>query len=54
MNKGQNESVWFSMLCASLAFAAAWSQPSTWTSLLLLLMLGWVFWSIYKMLLDRI
>jgi hypothetical protein len=54
MNKAQDEAVWFSMLCAALAFAAARAQPSTWTSLLFLLMVGWAFWSVYKKLLDRI
>nr|WP_310522066.1 hypothetical protein [Polymorphobacter sp.] len=54
MNKGQDEAVWFSMLCAGFAFMAARTYPSTWSYLLVLLMAGWTFWSVYKMLLDRL
>jgi hypothetical protein len=53
MNRGQDEGIFLSVICAGFAWAAAVSHPSVAMNLVLLLMIGWVLWSVYKMSLDR-
>lgn len=54
ISSGKDEGVFLSLICAALAFMASRSHPSIWMDLVLLLMIGWVFWSIYRMTLDRL
>lgn len=54
ISRGQDEGVFLSLICAALAFMAGRSHPSIWIDLVLLLMIGWFVWSIYKMTLDRL
>lgn len=54
MHRGQDEGVFLSLICAGLAFMASRNYPSIWMNLILLLMIGWFIWSIYKMSLDRL
>jgi membrane protease YdiL (CAAX protease family) len=54
MDKAQDEAVWFSALISAFAFYASHTYPSLPSNLLLVLALGWLYWSIYKMTLDRL
>lgn len=53
VKNGGEEAVWFSALCAAFAFFATRSYPGIGTSIIFMLMLSWMIWSIYRMLLDR-
>ena len=52
-DRARDESVWFSFLCAALAFGAAVWNPSIGISLVFILMLGWFLWTLYEMSADR-
>lgn len=52
-NSATDEGVWFSFLCATVAFAAAYKHPSIGMNMIFLLMLSWFLWSLYKMTADR-
>lgn len=53
MDRGRDEGVFLSLLCVGFAWASAIKYPSVMINLILLLMIGWFLWSIYKMTLDR-
>lgn len=52
-NSANDEGVWFSFLCAAVAFAAAYKHPSVGMNFIFLLMISWFLWSLYKMTADR-
>jgi hypothetical protein len=52
-NRGQDEGIFLSLICAGFAWASAVRYPSVAMNLVLILMIGWVLWSVYKMSLDR-
>lgn len=56
-NKGAgsagDETVWFSVMCAGFAMLAAYKHPSIGMNFVLLLVLGWAFWSLWKVTADR-
>lgn len=52
-DSASDEAVWFSFLCATVAFVAAYRQPSVGINLVFLLMLGWFIWSLWKMTAKR-
>jgi hypothetical protein len=52
-NKGGDEAVWFSALCAAVAFMAQTKYPSVAMSGIFLIMLMWTFWSLLKMMMNR-
>jgi hypothetical protein len=52
-NKGGDEAVWFSALCAAAAYMAQAKFPSVAMSGIFLIMLMWTFWSLLKMLMNR-
>jgi hypothetical protein len=52
-NAGGDEAVWFSALCAAVAFMAQAKYPSVAMSGIFLIMLMWAFWSLLKMLMNR-
>ncbi|KAB7648734.1 hypothetical protein [Polymorphobacter fuscus] len=54
MYRGQDEGVFLSLICAGFAWAAGRNHPSIWMDLILILMIGWFLWSVYKMTLDRL
>jgi hypothetical protein len=54
MNRGQDEGVFLSVICAGFAWASAVKYPSVAMNLILILMIGWALWSIYRMTLDRL
>jgi hypothetical protein len=57
MDNGQHsngdESVWFSFLAAGLALFAALKYPSVAMGFVLILMIGWFVWSLWKITADR-
>ena len=53
MNRGQDEGIFLSLICAGFAWVCAVKFPSVAMNLILILMIGWVLWSFYKMSLDR-
>ena len=53
MQRGQDEGVFLSVICVGFAWMCAVKFPSVAMNLILILMIGWAFWSIYKMSLDR-
>lgn len=53
MNRGQDEGVFLSLIAAGFAWMSAVKYPSVAMNLILILMIGWVLWGIYKMSLDR-
>jgi hypothetical protein len=54
MERGRDEGVFLSVICAGFAWMSAVKFPSVAMNLVLILMIGWAFWSIYKMSLDRL
>jgi hypothetical protein len=52
-DNARDETVWFSFLCAGVAFAAAYKHPSVGMNFVFLLTLGWFLWSLWKMTADR-
>ncbi len=52
-NSGSDEAVWFSFLCAAVAFFAAYRFPSLGMNLILLLMVSWFLWMLFKMSAER-
>jgi hypothetical protein len=52
-DSARDETVWFSFLCAGLAFAAVYKHPSVGMGFVFMLTLGWFLWSLYKMTADR-
>ena len=52
-NRGQDEGVFLSVICAGFAWACAVRYPSVAMNLILILMIGWALWSVYRMSLDR-
>jgi hypothetical protein len=52
-NKGGDEAVWFSALCAAVAYMAQAKFPSVAMSGIFLIMLMWTFWSLLKMMMNR-
>lgn len=52
-DSARDESVWFSFLCAGVAFGAAYKHPSVGMNFVLLLTIGWFAWSLFKMTADR-
>jgi hypothetical protein len=54
MDKGQDEGIFLSLICVGFAGASAIKYPSVMINLILILMIGWFLWSVYKMSLDRL
>lgn len=54
MNRGQDEGVFLSLIAAGFAWMSAVKFPSVAMNLILILMIGWFLWSVYKMTLDRL
>ena len=52
-NRGQDEGIFLSLICAGFAWVCAVRYPSVAMNLIFILMIGWVLWSVYKMSLDR-
>lgn len=48
-----DDSVWFSALAAGVALLAASKYPSVGINFVLLLMISWFVWSLYKITADR-
>lgn len=53
MQRGQDEGVFLSVIAAGFAWMSAVKFPSVAMNLILILMIGWALWSVYKMSLDR-
>lgn len=52
-DSARDETVWFSFLCAAVAFAAAYKYPSVAMNFVLLLTIGWFVWSLFSMNANR-
>jgi esterase/lipase len=52
-NNGGDEAVWFSAVCAAFAYLAQAKYPSVAMTGIFLIMLMWTFWSLLKMLQNR-
>lgn len=52
-DSARDETVWFSFLCFAVALAGAFKYPSIGMNFVLLLVIGWFLWSLWKMTADR-
>jgi hypothetical protein len=52
-DSASDEAIWFSFVCMGLAMAASYKHPSVGMHFVLLVMICWFVWSLWKRTADR-